>query len=110
FKGAIANGTASQVFTLPATVRPATNVYVPIDMCNATNGRLFIQPSGVVTVQAETSFRNAQCFTSLDGVSFARRGATGFTPLALANGWTNSTFGTGAAAYRNIGGTIQFAG
>jgi hypothetical protein len=42
-----------------------------VDLCNATNGRLFIQPSGVATVQAENgTFSNAQCFTSLDGVSF----------------------------------------
>ncbi len=37
---------------------------------NAANGRLYVQPSGVVTVQVETVFSNAQCFTSLDGVSF----------------------------------------
>lgn len=30
-----------------------------------------IQPNGVVTVQAETSFSNAACFTSLDGVSYS---------------------------------------
>lgn len=35
-------------------------------------GRLFIQPDGVVTVQAENSFSDAQCFTSLDGTSFVR--------------------------------------
>jgi hypothetical protein len=40
-------------------------------MCNATNGRLVIAPNGVVTVVAEGNvFSNAQCFTSLEGVSF----------------------------------------
>jgi hypothetical protein len=73
FKGAIATGGTNPVpFTLPAGFRPATAVYVAVDLCNATNGRLFIEPSGVVTVQAEGSaFGNAQCFTSLDGASFA---------------------------------------
>ena len=70
FKGAIATGGTSAVpFTLPVGFRPATNVFVKVDLCNATNGRLFIQPSGVVSVEAQ-DFTNAQCFTSLDGVSF----------------------------------------
>jgi hypothetical protein len=43
-----------------------------VDLCGATNGRLFIQHSGVVTVEAEGgTFSNARCFTSLDGASFA---------------------------------------
>jgi hypothetical protein len=73
-KGAIAtNGTNPVPFTLPTADRPATKVYVPVDMCGATNGRLSIVPSGVVTVQAEGPvWSNAQCFTSLDGASFAR--------------------------------------
>ncbi|HUI27929.1 MAG TPA: hypothetical protein VL403_17740 [Candidatus Kryptonia bacterium] len=72
FKGAIASGASSSAFTLPASFRPATYVYLPVDMCNATKGRLIIAPTGVVTVQAESSFSNAQCFTSLEGASFAR--------------------------------------
>src|SRR5262249_50221955 len=44
FKGAIAtSGTNSIPFTLPPGFRPATSVYVPVDLCNATNGRLVIQ-------------------------------------------------------------------
>jgi len=70
FKGTIAtSGTNSVPFTLPANFRPGTNVFVPVDLCNATNGRLFIQHNGVVSVEAQ-DFTNAQCFTSLDGVSF----------------------------------------
>jgi hypothetical protein len=44
----------------------------PIDLCNATKGRLWIQPSGAVTVQIEDGMiAHAQCFTSLDGASYA---------------------------------------
>jgi hypothetical protein len=71
FKGAIAtSGTNSVPFTLPVGFRPATNVFIPVDMCDATNGRLNITPNGVVSVQAESAFSNAQCFTSFDGASF----------------------------------------
>ena len=73
FKGAIATtGTNPVPFTVPTGFRPARTVFVPVDLCNATNGRLQIQPTGVVTVQAEGgAFSNAACFTSLDGASFA---------------------------------------
>ena len=73
FMGAVASGTSGVLFTLPASFRPAKDVYVPADLCNATNGRLFIQPTGVVSVQQQSGdpFSNAQCFTSLDGASFA---------------------------------------
>ena len=109
FKGAIANGSSAGLFTLPAAFRPSTNVYVPVDLCNATNGRLVIQPNRVVSVQAETDFANAQCFTSLDGVQFAKLN-TSFTTLTLQNGWTNAPFGTSNAAVRNINGVIYFKG
>ena len=70
-KGAIATGGSNPVpFTLPASLRPTHVIDVPVDLCNANNGRLYITPSGVVTVQAETAFSNAQCFTSLDGVTY----------------------------------------
>ena len=72
-KGAIATtGTNPVPFTLPSAFRPASVVFVAVDLCNATNGRLQIEPTGVVTVEAEGgAFSNAACFTSLDGVSFA---------------------------------------
>ena len=61
-------------------------MYVPIDLCSATNGRLQIAPDGTVTVEAEGgTFSNAQCFTSLDGASFVQ-GSSGITPLTLENG------------------------
>jgi hypothetical protein len=110
-KGAIATtGTNPFPFTLPAAFRPATAVYVPVDLCNATNGRLFIQPTGVVEVEAQGStFSNAQCFTSLDGASFAKS-ASSFTPLTLQNGWTNAPFSTSNAAVRTISGIVHFKG
>ena len=72
-RGAIATtGTSPVPFTLPAAFRPAKAVFAAVSLCNATNGRLQIEPTGVVTVQAEGgAFSNAACFTSLDGVSFA---------------------------------------
>ena len=109
FKGAIANGSSAGLFTLPAAFRPSTNVFVPVDLCGATNGRLFIQPNGVVSVEAETNFSNAQCFTSLDGVSFAKSGQF-FTKLTLINGWTNAPFGTSKAQVHGSSGVVHFKG
>jgi hypothetical protein len=71
-EGAIGNGTSAVAFTLPAAFRPTTDVYVPVDLCGGTNGRLLIRPDGTVSVYAEGGiFSNAQCFTSLEGVSYA---------------------------------------
>jgi hypothetical protein len=109
FKGAIAGGSTGVAFTLPAQFRPPTSAYVPVDMCNATKGRLFIQSSGVVTVQAEKLFSNAQCFTSLEGASFAIAPGS-FTPLTLQNGWTNAPFSTANAAAKNVGGIVHLMG
>jgi hypothetical protein len=70
-KGAMATGGTNPVaFTLPTAFRPHKAVYVTVDMCNASSGRLFIDTTGIVTVQT-TTFSNAACFTSLDGVVFA---------------------------------------
>jgi hypothetical protein len=95
FTGAISGGTSGVAFTLPANDRPGWNVYIPVDMCNATKGRLWIAPTGVVTVEAEGSFSNAQCFTSLDGASFQLGAASGL-PLTLQNGWQGRPYGTGS--------------
>jgi hypothetical protein len=111
FKGAInTSGTNAVPFTLPAAFRPATNVFIPVDLCNATNGRLDIQNNGTVTVEAEDgTFTNAQCFTSLDGVSFAKS-ASSFTGLTLRNGWTSAPFGTSNTEVRTISGIVQLKG
>jgi hypothetical protein len=61
------------VFTLPKALRPAKFAYVEIDLCDDNNGRLYIQPNGVVEMYAEGgTAAHAQCFTSLDGAWFAR--------------------------------------
>lgn len=74
FRGAIrTSGTNADPFVLPTKFRPHHNVYIPVGLCNGNKGRLDIVPSGVVAVQAENNnFAQAQCRTSLDGVSFAR--------------------------------------
>jgi hypothetical protein len=108
--GMATTGTNAVPFTLPVGRRPSTDVYLPINLCGATKGRLFIPPSGVVQVIAEGgAFSNAQCFTSLEGVSFAVSSA-GFTAITLANGWTNAPFSTRNAAVINIGDVIHLQG
>jgi hypothetical protein len=73
FKGAMATTGSNPVpFRLPALFRPSTDVYVPVDLCNANNGRLHIQPNGFVDVEVETTFDQAQCFTSPEGASFVQ--------------------------------------
>lgn len=74
FRGAIrTGGTNPEAFILPAQFRPAKIVYVPVSLCGGDNGRLRIQPDGVVIMQAENGdFAEAQCLTSLDGTWFAR--------------------------------------
>jgi hypothetical protein len=109
-KGSISTGgTNTEPFVLPAAFRAKTTVYVPVDMCGATNGRLIVSATGDVTVQAETNFANAQCFTSLDGVSYNASSAS-FQNLALINGWTNSVFSSTTAGVVNIGGVVRFKG
>ena len=73
-KGAMATTATNPVpFTLPAAFRPAAVIDVKVDLCNAANGRLQIARNGTVLIEAEKgAFSNAACFTSLDGVSFAR--------------------------------------
>jgi hypothetical protein len=74
FKGAMATKESNPVpFTLPSSFRPSRTVFIQVDMCNANSGRLQIEPTGVVTVQAQGgAFSNAACFTGLDGATFAK--------------------------------------
>ena len=111
FQGAIGAGSTAQPFVLPTAFTPATDVYVPVDLCNATNGRLHITPSGAVNIDAENgAFNNAQCFTSLDGASFALStvivfpGPTfsSFVNLSPINGWFDAPFSTSNAAVDNV--------
>jgi hypothetical protein len=107
--GLATNGKNPSPFMLPPTSRPTANVYVPVDMCNATKGQLVITPAGTVTVVAETSFSFAQCLTSLDGVAFPVN-ADSYSPLTLINGWTNAPSSTRWAGVRLINGVVQFQG
>ncbi|MGC4092975.1 MAG: trypsin-like serine protease [Polyangiaceae bacterium] len=107
--GAVAGGTDAPLFTLPAAFRPPNVVYVPVDLCAGAKGRLIIQPTGVVKVQAETNFSDAKCFTSLEGVTFAAA-STGFAALTPLNGWVGSPFSTRAPAIANVDGIVRFQG
>lgn len=109
FRGAVFGGTSSVLFTLQPSMRPPAVAYVPVDLCNANKGRLIVDPSGVVSVQAEGAFANAQCFTSLEGASFVVSGS-GFTQLPLQNGWTHAPYSTSAAAWRDLGGVVHLRG
>jgi hypothetical protein len=108
-QGGISGGSSASAFTLPPALRPATDVYVPISLCGAEKGRLHIRSSGVVTIDPFAAGAAAQCFTSLDGASFAPS-ATGFTQLTLVNGWTHAPFSTSPAAAALIDGVAYFKG
>ena len=109
-KGAISSSSTNPVaFVLPKAFRPAADVYVPVDLCDANFGRLHIKPNGVAEVAVESVFSNATCFTSLDGVSFAKSG-TSFTTLALKTGWTAFGGGTAKPQARVISGIVHLRG
>jgi hypothetical protein len=109
-EGAIqTKGTNQVAFTLPPGDRPAYRIFVPVDLCDGTNGDLAIQ-AGSVSVEAEGgNWSNAQCFTSLDGVSFAPS-ASSFTKLALQNGWTSTGLESDPPAVRVISGIVHLEG
>lgn len=109
--GAIAaTGTNQMPFTLPVGYRPPANVYLPVDVCNANKGRLFIQPNGTVIVSdAGGGFVNARCFTSLEGASFATQ-AVVLADLPLRSGWIHAPFGTSRARSGVVSGLVRFAG
>jgi hypothetical protein len=108
-KGAISSGSTDVAFDLPPNMAPAATAYVPVDLCNAAKGRLIISPTGSVTVQAESSFSSAQCFTSLEGASFVRN-TSGVTNLSLINGWSAYPYGTSAPAVIESDGFVRFMG
>jgi len=111
------NGTDPVAFTLPPDFRPESNVYVPVDMCSGANGRLDITPDGQVTVQTAGAWSNAQCLTSLDGVSFFpwqyeqwRPSGSVYLPISPQYGWTGGPFGTDVPHAQLFDGVVQFAG
>jgi hypothetical protein len=110
FKGAIhTKGTNPIASTLPKRFWPASEVFIPVDLCGANKGRLEISPRGVVTVSAEIDFSNAACSTSLDGATFAVS-AKSFTALKLKNGWLPYGSGTYKPGVRAASGIVQFEG
>jgi hypothetical protein len=110
FKGAVAGGSAATITTLPSGFRPPATVFLPVNLCNSVNGQLEVQTNGVVTVSAESrSFSDASCFTSLDGVSFAKT-TSGFEPLTLQSGWSDAPAGTSPAGAQEIGGVVHLQG
>lgn len=108
-KGAIANGTATQAFTLPPQFRPNGEVYLPIDICNAWKGRLRIEPTGAAFVTPdEDTGGNTSCFTSLDGVSYPLK-SKGWA-LPTQNGWAAMQDGTRPLYVQLTGDTAHFSG
>ena len=106
FQGAISAGTSTSLFTLPAGMAPPTTTYVTVDLLYAAKGRLVIQSTGVVTVEAQNAFSDAQGFTSLEGAWFALS-SSGYTTLGLQNKWATYTR---APAVSISNGIVRFQG
>ncbi|MBL8778951.1 MAG: hypothetical protein JNK12_23695 [Acidimicrobiales bacterium] len=110
FSGAISTaGASNRPFVLPAGMRPAATVFVPVDLCGASDGRLRITPSGTVTVQTDDGFADAQCFTSLDGAHFVLNPPSAGL-LTLTNGWTGQPYHTRKPRATLVGGAVQLSG
>ena len=91
FRGAVSGGTNTVIGTLPIGFRPATTVWVNVDLCQAHKGRLVVSPNGTVQVETKRPFADAQCFTSLDGASFVVDAAVDTDGDRLANIWETNT-------------------
>jgi hypothetical protein len=112
FRGAISTSDSSTndvAFILPAGMRPAKYLNVPVDMCGATSGELNIAPNGVTQVISWGLNTAATCFTSLDGASFVLKTA-GYTPLKLGSGWVNAANSGRTAVAGMASGIVHFAG
>jgi hypothetical protein len=112
FQGALWTSTSNtnmSPFSLPAGFRPNSEVYVPVDLCNVTKGRLIISANGAVTIQSEMAGTSAQCFTSLEGVFFPKT-AGGAMTLTPSNGWSAGAYSTRGVAVRNTGGIVTLQG
>jgi hypothetical protein len=75
-RGGICNGVAgssSEAFVLPARFRPTQILYLAVDECGSTTGRLVVGTDGTVFVEDDLSHptgTDSSCFTSLAGVSY----------------------------------------
>src|SRR6185437_11770444 len=108
FQGAVSGGTTGELFVLPSSMAPPSTVYVQADLYLGARGRLVIGTDGSVSVQAQSSFSDAQDFTSLEGAWFALS-SSGFTPLTYQNGW-GTYLGSRPAAISISNGIVRFQG
>jgi hypothetical protein len=93
-------------FTLPTGFRPSATVYQRVDLVNAKKGRITITTDGSAWISAEDVWRDAQSFTSLEGVTFPLNG--GVWTMSLQNGWTN--YGTRPASATTVNGIVRLQG
>jgi hypothetical protein len=106
-QGGVGSGTSGGIFNLPTGMRPATHVFLAVDLCNGQPGHLHIRPDGLAMVEPYAA--NAQCFTSLEGASFATS-PYGFPTLTLENGWTGKANSTSQPAGRVVDGVVHLKG
>ena len=108
-RGAVKQPTAggATFATLPASARPAHNLYIQVYTQSDTPGILYIGSNG----EMEAYSGNAVTFTSLSAVSYP---AAAITPhkLTLKNGWASSqpNYGTGNPAYAVSRGVVYLSG
>ena len=100
-------GGSATFATLPASARPAHNLYIQVYTQSDTPGILYIGSNG----EMEAYDGNADTFTSLSAVSYP---AAAITPhkLTLKNGWASSqpNYGTGNPAYAVSRGVVYLSG
>ncbi len=112
FKGAISTtptNASDAPFTVPSGFRPSKVVYLPTNMCDSSSGELYVPPTGAAQAISNGASANENCFTSLDGVSFALSAAS-FTPLKLGQGWQNPANSGRRAGVRLVDGIVRFEG
>ena len=74
-RGAIDQGGApgSMVFSrLPTSVRPSVNLWLTTVLLNAAPGRIDIYENGDMQAESPSGDADAEAFTNLDGVTWAR--------------------------------------
>ena len=100
-------GGSSAFATLPASARPAHNLYIQVYTNSDTPGILYIGADGTM----EAYDGNATTFTSISAVSYPAA-AVKSTKLTLKNGWASSqpTYNTGNPAYAVSRGVVYLSG
>lgn len=66
-------GASTLMTTLPTAYRPSEVLYIVVDQCDATTGRVVIFPSGEMYAEGDpdsTPALSYECFVSLAGVSY----------------------------------------